>query len=40
MEKKNHFYKFFVISTYILEDGVNVNIMRECKQIFCWSLSD
>lgn len=33
MGKKNNFYKFIVISTCILEDGVSANIMTECKRI-------
>lgn len=33
MGKKNNFCKSIVISTYILEDRVSVNIMIECKHI-------
>ena len=33
MGKKNNVYKFIVISTYILEDRISVNIMIECKHI-------
>lgn len=33
MGKKNNFYKSIVISTYILEDRISVNIMTECKHI-------
>lgn len=39
MEKKNNSYKFFMISTYTLEDRLTVNAIRKCKETFCCSLS-